>query len=202
MIPFWVGLAVGVAVAVAAAWYARRRSRQRIARLLAAIASGGATSSGGADDLERSITKAVKQLEASKQSELESAHRELRLREQSLSGIAEGVVLLSDSRVVYANTAAEQILGNALSGGMLRHTVLSSLAEAVKLDGAQDVAFDDPINQRSLGASARTIDESGNTVVVVRDETEARRLAAVRRDFVADASHELKTPVAAIHAAI
>jgi two-component system, OmpR family, sensor histidine kinase SenX3 len=36
---------------------------------------------------------------------------------------------------------------------------------------------------------------------VLRDVTEARRLEAVRRDFVANASHELKTPVATIRAA-
>jgi signal transduction histidine kinase len=36
---------------------------------------------------------------------------------------------------------------------------------------------------------------------VVRDVTETRRLDAIRRDFVANASHELKTPVASIRAA-
>jgi signal transduction histidine kinase len=37
--------------------------------------------------------------------------------------------------------------------------------------------------------------------LVVRDVTEARRLDQVRRDFVANASHELKTPAATIQAA-
>ena len=41
----------------------------------------------------------------------------------------------------------------------------------------------------------------GAVLVVVDDITEARRLDAVRRDFVANASHELKSPVAAIRAA-
>jgi signal transduction histidine kinase len=38
-------------------------------------------------------------------------------------------------------------------------------------------------------------------LVVVADVTDARRLDAVRRDFVANASHELKTPAASIQAA-
>ena len=43
--------------------------------------------------------------------------------------------------------------------------------------------------------------EDGSVLVVVTDVTESRRIDAVRRDFVANASHELKTPAAAIQAA-
>src|SRR5262249_56005290 len=38
----------------------------------------------------------------------------------------------------------------------------------------------------------------GTVVVVARDVTAARRVERLRRDFVANASHELKTPVASI----
>jgi signal transduction histidine kinase len=41
----------------------------------------------------------------------------------------------------------------------------------------------------------------GATLVVIRDVTQQRRLESVRRDFVANASHELKTPAATIQAA-
>ena len=41
----------------------------------------------------------------------------------------------------------------------------------------------------------------GATLVVVRDVTQQRQLDSVRRDFVANASHELKTPAATIQAA-
>ena len=49
--------------------------------------------------------------------------------------------------------------------------------------------------------TALPVGEDGSVLLVVRDVTEARRLDAVRRDFVANASHELKTPVASIQAA-
>jgi signal transduction histidine kinase len=42
------------------------------------------------------------------------------------------------------------------------------------------------------------VDLGTRTLVVIADVTEVRRLDAVRRDFVANASHELKTPAAAI----
>jgi signal transduction histidine kinase len=45
------------------------------------------------------------------------------------------------------------------------------------------------------------VGEDAAVLLVVRDVTEARRLEAVRRDFVTNASHELKTPAASIQAA-
>ena len=45
------------------------------------------------------------------------------------------------------------------------------------------------------------VGEDGSLLLVIRDVTQARRLESVRRDFVTNASHELKTPVASIQAA-
>ncbi len=54
---------------------------------------------------------------------------------------------------------------------------------------------------RWLRVTATPAGADGTVLVVVGDVTEARRLDAVRRDFVANASHELKTPAASIQAA-
>src|SRR4029453_1738663 len=51
------------------------------------------------------------------------------------------------------------------------------------------------------GATAIPVGDDGSVLLVVRDVTEAKRLEAVRRDFVANASPELKTPAASIQAA-
>ena len=41
-------------------------------------------------------------------------------------------------------------------------------------------------------------DDSGGTVITMRDVTDERRLERARRDLVANVSHELKTPIAAL----
>ena len=54
---------------------------------------------------------------------------------------------------------------------------------------------------RWLRVTATPAGTDGSVLAVIADVTEARRLDAVRRDFVANASHELKTPAASIQAA-
>jgi two-component system phosphate regulon sensor histidine kinase PhoR len=56
------------------------------------------------------------------------------------------------------------------------------------------------VGSRSLQVRARPLGDGGSdqAVVLVIDTTEPRRLERLRRDFVANASHELRTPVAAI----
>ena len=54
---------------------------------------------------------------------------------------------------------------------------------------------------RWLRATAAPAGGEGSVLLVVSDVTETKRVEAVRRDFVANASHELKTPAASIQAA-
>lgn len=52
--------------------------------------------------------------------------------------------------------------------------------------------------KRELKVSVTALDEEGMVLVLLSDESEARRIDAVRRDFVANVSHELKTPIGAL----
>lgn len=196
-----VGFVLGVAGALTVLYLWSSRTSSRDVSAIDRLAADGHSPPVPADDSP--MLAAVRRLDEARREELALANAELRLRERALSGLAEGVVLLApDAHLVYANAAAHEILGNALAGSSLRHTVLTEMARRASENGFSESRFEDPMGKRWFIASARLVEDDGNVVIVVRDETEARHLAAVRRDFVADASHELKTPVASIQAAI
>jgi signal transduction histidine kinase len=121
-----------------------------------------------------------------------------------LSSMQEGVVLFgSDGGTVFANPAAERHLGPVprSAEALLPLAIREATERASKLGRhhAADAEVGSP--SRWLRADAVAVDDDGTVLLVVRDVTEARRLDAVRRDFVANASHELKTPAASIQAA-
>jgi two-component system phosphate regulon sensor histidine kinase PhoR len=124
--------------------------------------------------------------------------------EQALLGaLPDGVMLVTDGRVAYANPAASRLLG-MLIPELLTRLSPSALVDLVtsSADEPSEEVFQRGSPPRWIEASARPLTDGGDGVIVVlRDVTERRKVEAMRRDFVADASHELKTPVASIQAA-
>ena len=134
---------------------------------------------------------------------LEVAEGERRSSKTVLSSMEEGVLLFGpDGRTGLANAAAELHLGaRPRSIDALLPFGLQQLVRR-----AAD-AHEGLVTEAETGAPSRVLrgsavpTEDGSVVLVIRDVTETRRLDQVRRDFVANASHELKTPAASIQAA-
>ncbi len=119
-----------------------------------------------------------------------------RLRE-ALDAVPQGVIVADgQGRVIARNTAAAELEearhGEALVGGAVEDLLAAALRGA---SGERTLELFGP-PPRVVAVSARPL--PGGALVVTDDITEARRLEAVRRDFVANLSHELKTPVGAI----
>ncbi|HVY46189.1 MAG TPA: ATP-binding protein [Minicystis sp.] len=121
-----------------------------------------------------------------------------------LAGMQEGVVVTGEGgAVVVANPAAERLLANRaplVGEAAERAFALPALRDVVRraeVTGATaEGEIEDEAAGRSLAAYVRPLE--GGVVAVLRDMTALRRLERVRRDFVANASHELRTPVTAI----
>ena len=116
----------------------------------------------------------------------------------------DGVLLFDGGwRTVFANRALERHLGARPEA--LAQVYPPSLRETIRRvaeSGLVEVAeIETGTPTRWLRVTATPAGTDGSVLVVVADITEARRLDAVRRDFVANASHELKTPAASIQAA-
>lgn len=127
-----------------------------------------------------------------------------------LRGIAEVMnlallVLDTSGGVMLANAAARSM--GVLRDGRLVVDTLQQLARETRQDGEpRQVIVDLSPSRLSRGPSAVSAHvvpldlphRSGWLALFLEDVTEALRLAAVRRDFVANVSHELKTPVGAM----
>jgi two-component system, OmpR family, sensor histidine kinase SenX3 len=116
------------------------------------------------------------------------------------------VVLDNEDRVLQASAAARAF--GLVSGDQLVVQELVALARQVRRDGEiregeLDVSTTG-VNRRvtSLAVRAAPLDPAvgggGLVLLLVEDQTESRRVEEVRRDFVANTSHELKTPVGAL----
>lgn len=123
--------------------------------------------------------------------------------ERLLDSLDTAVLLFEPQGLAYANPAAQELFGVPRSGSRsllqtLNNEDLVGAVEEARATG-QTVDVEVERDARQLTAHASI---SGEDVValIVADVTEARRLDAIRRDFVTNASHELKTPVAGMQA--
>jgi two-component system phosphate regulon sensor histidine kinase PhoR len=134
-----------------------------------------------------------------------------------LGGMVEGVVAVDrDRRVVHLNAAGGRILDVDPAASMKRPiwevTRVRQVSQALDDAVAGSVEITREV-QLEIGAQERIVqlhaaplvnghDDQVGAVLVMHDVTELRRLERIRRDFVANVSHELKTPITAIRGLI
>jgi two-component system sensor histidine kinase SenX3 len=122
--------------------------------------------------------------------------------QRAVEAIPQGVVLCDEGgAVVFRNGTATSFLSARHSEALVAAAIEELLAAALEGQVARRTLdlFGPP--RRTLVIGSYPLDDDRRTVgglVVIDDVTERRRLEAVRRDFVANISHELKTPVGAL----
>jgi len=128
------------------------------------------------------------------------------LGRKSLDSLRVGVVLLDASDTVMLANPAARAMGLLRAGGspgtVIAHPILRTLAGQVRHTGIRrEVEMDLPRGSggEPLGVALRAVAIGGGMICTeAADVTESHRLERVRRDFVANVSHELKTPIGAL----
>ena len=189
------GAAAGIAV-----------DRARLHRWLRARASDRSGSIGASAHSRRLSTRRLVEAAQRRQERAEtgtaSAETATQRLEASLDSLRSGLVLCDPSgRVVARNTAAGVFL-EARHGEALVARVIKDLLERARAGERVTTQVElraEP--RRSYEVQAGPVERDGEmlgALALVRDTTEHHRIGSVRRDFVANVSHELKTPIGAL----
>jgi len=210
----------GLIIAAFAAFLSLLVSR-RIARPIEQIKKWAESVAGGefrlvasADETEeiRGLSEAMNKMAGQLRDRIDTVIRQRNEIEAMLSSMIEGVIAVdTEERVISMNQAAARMFASDLSRvqgrsiqEVIRNTVLHRFVKDA-LSSEQPVERDIVVyseGEQILNGHGTTLkDADGNRVgalIVLNDVTRLWRLENIRRDFVANVSHEIKTPITTI----
>ena len=197
------GIVVAAGVAgIAIGWLVASMSRRGMRERLLAV--GTRLGENGRPD-GQGMAGALSRLERSAASTLETisvvTSEGIRLR-RALDAIPQGVVISDgEGQVVFRNRRATEVMGTRHGDALAAQAVDELLAQSWNGAPAERTLELYGPPRRTLMMRSEVIDDADRplgVVAVLDDVSDRRRLEAVRRDFVANVSHELKTPVGAL----
>lgn len=166
-------------------------------------------------DLEEigDLAEVMNEMAARLEDRIKTVIRQRNEQEAVFSSMVEGLLAVdTDERIIKVNRAASTFLGvdaEAVSGRTIQEVVRNpalqnfvarALSTVEPVEG--DIVLHNGSGERFLQAHGTQLYNPGGerrgAVIVLNDVTRLRRLENVRRDFVANVSHELKTPITSI----
>lgn len=153
------------------------------------------------------LSQTLSKLSLRVQDQIRSLKQASSEREAILSALTEGVLAVDEHlRIIYTNESAVNLLGlQALKQG--EQLSVEHFPECVSLVKrcqeksetlSELVSSQQGSGTRSLNLTATPMDNDAGAVLIVQDLTTQYKMIEMRRDFVANASHELKTPITII----
>jgi two-component system, OmpR family, phosphate regulon sensor histidine kinase PhoR len=212
----WVGGVVAIGAAVLGLLMSRRITSpivqmKRTAQLFAAGQLNSRIPAGGAPELAE-LARALNEMAAQLQDRIMAITRQRNESQTLLSSLSEGVLAVdSQGRIVSLNKAAAHLLNIdpvSIQGRNVEEVIRNVDLQQVVRDilssgrpGEGDVSLLDDGGRFFHVHGARLVDPESHrsgAVIVLSDQTTIHQLDNVRKDFVANVSHELKTPVTSI----
>ncbi len=182
---------------------AARRGRRSLRQRLQALASrlGADTPPREQSDLEDVLVHVERATDRAAEAVAEASAEAIRLR-RALDTLHQAVIVTDErGEMVFRNSRAVALMGGRHGDALAAQAVDELLAETAP--GASEERVLDLYGppRRTLVVRTQSIDNGQRAlgvIAVIDDVSERRRLEDVRRDFVANVSHELKTPMGAL----
>ena len=178
----------------------RRSLEQRLSSLGSRLGIEGRGSETGRG-IERALIHIEQGIENATEAMEESSSDAIRLR-RSLDTLPQGVIVCDENgEDIFRNARADALMGGRHGDALAAQAVTELLAEAWQKGSSTRVLDLYGPPRRTLTVRTQIIDDGRRTlgvIAVIDDVSERRRLEEIRRDFVANVSHELKTPMGAL----
>jgi signal transduction histidine kinase len=153
--------------------------------------------SGGLDEIG-DLARALESMRASLQESFGVLTADRNKLEAIFDGLTDAVMVVDfDGPLRFSNSAAADLLDPA---GLPPEVVLPQLRRAAEVGFAAHPAL--RIGDRAYAMEARSLPDERAVLAVVRDRTDAMRREFAEADFVSNAAHELRNPLAGISGAI
>ena len=174
----------------------------------AAAASGTARPRQADLDLELSrLARALDRLAVRAAQDVAAVEAERRKLDEILASVPEGVLMTTSDRVpIYANRAFRELFdvdpaaSNAELLALVRRPQVHRALDRATA-GERGSAIELQLAGHEVSVEARKLEGLAGILLMARDVTEANRVTRMRRDFVTNLSHEIKTPLAIIRGA-
>ncbi|MEO5842830.1 MAG: ATP-binding protein [Acidimicrobiales bacterium] len=144
--------------------------------------------------LERSVDRVMQH-----DDDVESERQRL---ESALSAMTQGAVVADrDGRVVLRNSYAESFVDARHGDALVESAIRDLIAQALRGEASdREIDLFGPPKRTMLVHASPLMDDDVliGAIAIIDDITEQQRIDAIRRDFVANISHELKTPIGAL----
>ena len=201
MIGYIVGGVIAVLAVVIAARLGRRAGRRALQQRLTALSNRLGVDPPDEGTVDSVLMHLERVTGEAAEAVTEASSDAIRLR-RALDTLPQGVIVCDENgEMAFRNARAVGLMNNR-HGDALAAQAVTELLENAWTDGSAERTLDlyGPPRQ-TLTVRTRLIDDGRRplgVIAIIEDVSDRRRLEEIRRDFVANVSHELKTPIGAL----